>query len=467
MAAGTPTVNGKITVSGIVKADAGVSGGSGQQIFLKYSDLSTAEGIVVNGAVLNNSGPSSPGSIIFQNQVDSGDLAVRVNTSGLISAENSQLRFVQANESVKVVSTGTTPNGSLVGHIVSVARDITINVPVEGAFSKISIERLEASSGDVTVNAPRTFVEVLSTNSNAAISASQNVKLIGSGFDIGLNSTAGQDQIEGLSVTLESLNESINLGSDIRADNEIRIKATGSGNILSRGGTAGSKTTGEVTRLVISTEEGSIGESPFVPFNKPFLTEVTDLVASNTSNSSGAFVNIANTTSHPDGLRIANTASGGSFSIRSNGSVQVGNLEVRSGSIGITAGSGELRVRSASTLLATEGNLVLDNDDATLGTIVIAPAVTIKATTVTTDRNFRGNVAIYVGVPSIFGHNHSNPNVAIFGDATLVDFGNVGITALNDPSIVTVFQRLVQFDAQTRRAAIKLLGNVSITAQGN
>lgn len=110
---------------------------------------------------------------------------------------------------------------------------------------------------------------------------------------------------------------------------------------------------------------------------------------------------------------------------------------------------------------------MLDNDDATLGTIVIAPAVTIKATTVTTDRNFRGNVAIYVGVPSIFGHNHSNPNVAIFGDATLVDFGNVGITALNDPSIVTVFQRLVQFDAQTRRAAIKLLGNVSITAQGN
>lgn len=350
---------------------------------------------------------------------------------------------------------------------------MTVNIPVEGPVSSLVIEHLEATEDDVTVNAPRTRLTILSTDSDVAVTATKNVKLIGSGVDIGLNSSLGKDSIQGLMVSIESLNDNINVGSDVRADDQIKIKATGNGNILSSGvgtgGTIGSRNPGQSTTLIISTEEGRIGDNVLVPFSKPILTAVTNLIASNTSNSNGASINIRNVTSNAALLRIANTASGGDFQVESNGSVQVGNVNVANGSIAITADSGELRVRSSAVLIATEGNIGLANSDEALGTIVIAPGAYLKATTTSTDRFFRGNVLIHLGASATPSNNHSNLNVIVYGDPNFVDFGNVGITALaSDPAnSATAFNRTIGFDAKTRMGAIRLLGNVSITAQGN
>lgn len=469
---GSPSVNGKITVKGTVQADSGFAGGAGKSLILGYSLLGTGDGVVIsgNGTVSNNGSDNglAGGNIIFKNQVSSAALSVRIDNFGFVSAINGTVRFLQPDGNVSIAGTSTAESGPIKGGIVATGKNVDIKFPVAGVGSEFRLENINASSGDVVVNVPGSSVAIIPSGPDSTVQAAQKVNLTATTVEIGLlNATPGQVSVKGGIVTIKALIDGITLGTDVRAHNEITLTAENSGRIKSIGGKVGSVTGGETTRLSISTEQGSIGDNPFVPFSKPLLTEVSSLVVSTPSNSSTT-VNISNSTSNQNGLRVDDLSLGGSFQLASNGSIRIGTITVANGSIDITAGTGELRVRSGASLLATEGNIGLANSDTTLGTIVIAPAVTMKATTVTTERNFRGNVAIYLGsVLPIFGHNHSNPNVAVFGDTTLVDFGDVGITALNDPSTINVFQRLVQFYAGTRREAIKLLGNDSITAQGN
>jgi hypothetical protein len=466
--AGSPTVNGIVTItSGTVIADAGISGGNAQQVTLKYSNPGTTDGIIVGGTSLvsnNASSSSAAGSIIFQNQNDTATLGLQVNGAAVISAIKGTLRLIQPNGIIDISGNSTAVDGPLLGNIVATSKDIAVNFPVAGG--PLTIQTMRATTGNVTINALNSAVVVIATGSADAVSAvAGNVNLSADGFQIGLGAAPGQDFVQGLTVSIQtgtSSNANIFLGSDVRADDQITLAVHGIGNIKSIGGRAGSVSPGESTRLDVSVENGTIGNGD----TDPFLTGVSELGVVTTTSATTAVVSISNQTSNTAGLLIDdNLIIGGFFIIQSNGDVSVGNVTSGQGLLSITSGTGTLLVRSNAVITANEGNIALQNSDASSGIISVGAGANLTAKTGTTN-GFLGNVLIYLGAIAQAGNNHLNTNVMINGDPNFVDFGNVGIDAFTPVNTVNVTKRTVGFDAKTTHSAIALHGSVTITAQG-
>lgn len=242
------------------------------------------------------------------------------------------------------------------------------------------------------------------------------------------------------------LRGNMNLNASITANHSITLSTYGSGSIAQTAGTV------SATTLQLASYFGSFGTS-----SRPLNISVNELQVTTLG---GSAYLLASGSAILDSSIV-----GGSFNLSASGSLTVNSIAAGYGSINLAAGSGALTVNAGSFLFANEGNIRLQNNDLSAGSITLGRGATIFAFTLCDPRS--GNVSLTIGpLPQtpVAGKTPSNV-LAVSTYGGKVYFGSNGIDAGNYKSTVLALGRNVVFNTGARPgSAIKLEGKNTIIA---
>ena len=419
-------------------------------------------GMVVNGT-LNAS------SLTLQTTANNGGISMASSSSGanLTATSGSVNLTTQGSGSIMqtgaytAIAAGTVNLSSAGGSIGSTGNNIMT------ATSELSVNAggsaFVTNNGALTVNqsAAGNQLEITTTGSNAGITtagtltASTGLLQLAASGNIVVNNVLSGD-----SLTLQTnsaSNGSITLNTEVTGTTgTTTIYAGGSGNIVQNAGTIYGDT------VNLQSDTGNIGTDPTAG-GAAINTAATTALSANTSvNGTGTvFINQAG------GVTLNSSSAGGNFSltVTGTGSTTVGSVATGNGSITVdTSSSGSaLNVAANANISANEGNVYLENDNTSTGTILIGNGATISATT---GGATLGQVLISIGTPGIGVSGVAPANtIANPVDGGQIFFGNNGISDVGPTNSVNADGGTVIFNTNnSANTAILLNGGATINA---
>ena len=252
-------------------------------------------------------------------------------------------------------------------------------------------------------------------------------------------------------------NGGIALNAGVTGSTSATLTANGSGSITQ---TAGTITSGA---LALSTGTGNIGTDPTAG-GAAINTAVSGTLSANTSTTGSGTVFIVQS----GGVTLNNSTAGGNFSltVTGSGSTTVNSITTGNGSITVdtSSTSSALNVAPGATVYANEGNITLENDNTTSGTIAIGSGAVVSANTA---GSVLGNVYIVLGAaPAIPVAGMTPPNtVANPTYGGTIYFGTNGISDTTPTNYVNANGGTVVFNTGSAAGSnISLGGGATVDA---
>jgi hypothetical protein len=329
------------------------------------------------------------------------------------------------------------------------------NAPVTTSAANLTITAGGTGSGNVFVDATNATVKLNASTGGNSVSGSFDLTL-GTGVTTltvgGVLSSSNLDLGEA-SGSNANIILSANVGA---AGGTTTISAAGAGNITQ---TAGLVLGANIT-LGSTTSNGFIGTS-----TKSVATAASSKLTLDTSTSGTGNVYDANN----QNVTLDNSQAGGNFTVASTGGLSVNSVTTGAGSITLSSNGGVLTVNGGTNqILATSGNITLQNSNTTTGIINIENGAKIY-----TQGTVAGSEAIYIYIgtkpttlvqgttPMNITPSFISPGQVYFGPATT----SKNIHASGTNNLVNADGRNVVFSAGTAAAStITLNGDVTITA---
>jgi hypothetical protein len=187
------------------------------------------------------------------------------------------------------------------------------------------------------------------------------------------------------------------------------VNADGSGSISGVGLVSGAS-------VALISGTGNIGIS-----DAAAVKTVTANLTANTSGLGKVFVSNAGT------LTIGTSHAGGTFQVKTNGSLTVGDVVTEGGSINLVASTGSLTLQAGKHLTAVEGNVSLQVTSTTGSSILLDTGSGITAAR-STNNTALGNVTIFTGASATKTRGNPGTVTEVVNAPNLIFYGT-GITA--------------------------------------
>lgn len=299
------------------------------------------------------------------------------------------------------------------------------------------IGSLNTSTKSLTISAPNGSAVVRNTG---ALTLQANVAEL---FSISNSGALTAKTLKGSDIDVFAAGNIILNGPVGQTGAIVDVTAFGSGNITGTGTITGSA-------LTITSGSGNIGTGAGLK------TSVDELLVQTSGKGAVAISNSST-------LNSLIAQSGGNLSVTANGGMTVGNVSSANGGVKLVSKVGALDITSNASIIAGNGNVVIQSMDKTNGTINVQYGATIQASGTTATN---GNVSIFIGssAGSVAGTAPANVDVTTVAPGKVL-FGKNSITAEAPVNILNANQRNIVFSTGTRpSSAITLGGLVTITA---
>lgn len=384
-----------------------------------------------------------------------------ITTSGALIATVTTLRAQEGNSDVTIgadigkVGGTTTIAASGLGNITQTGGDIlgatatlssgggdigSLASPIQTSASRILFST--TGGGDVFVEAPAAVN--LGPSSGGATGTFQLTAP-------GVITVSGA--IGGGTVTLQTLNNSnvvLATGALVGSlGSTVTILADGSGNITQIATT----TTVQGGSVNFITSTGNIGTSA-----QPIRTAATNLIA-NTASQSGMLGSVV--ISNSGAVSVDNSGAGSLFSVTATGNLTIGDVTAGNGSVSLVSTLGNVGVMAGSQVTAGNGDLLIQTNNATTGTVQIGQNAAVSAISPVPGQ---GNVRIFIGpAPKtpIAGTTPANVTPVVSGGGQIF-YGTGTVTAIAPTNTITAKGANVIFNG--RAGSVSLAGGVSILA---
>ncbi len=482
--AGTVNTNGNVTASTIILNTAN-NGNINVNANLGQSSSSVS-------LSTNNNGYITTGShgVIIANSLSlvSPNGEIGFNGQGLITQANNVI--FSANLSVGINNTSSSLNigasGSGANLYVFNSGNITasglISAPVLGLYSFTGTSGVGSANSLIQVNAHNVAFETLNNQGSVYINDTYNGNVtvqnsqVGNVFKLdtvsgvlllGLidqNNVISQGQISGSIVAIATSGGfGILNASPINSNDFIFLTASQNGYIAQQNGYQGSTSILTAPNVALVSGGGAIGGA-----SGTSLLVNSGKVAVSTLGA-GGYVYIYDEAANSG---INGGQSGSYFTFNTNGNVNIygsiatgAGVNANGGSLNIS-GNGliNIGVGSAVSLLANNGNIVVQDNNSASGSIHLYNSDTVSTKAI--DPSL-GSVVFNVGTYSEVNNNNPNPsNITVNTAGTgKVYFGTNGITAASGGNVLNALNQNIVFNTGSLNAnSLTLGGNVKITA---
>lgn len=401
-----------------------------------------AQVININSSGVFNAGANGVVSITASEAINvSSGVRLRVNDSSLqMSAGQINLADARVNAESDLSISGAISGTNFV--LRSREGELNISGNVSGQDFRLN------SWSDLNINGQLSGDDFRLVSRNGDIQASGAI----SGDEFSIRSKAGDitlgGALSGRNINISTgRNGDIVFGASAAASNELHVSAGGSGDIIQKAGILSAHS------MVLDSGTGNIGSS------RDALDVSSGELRLDTQRN--GLVNI----NAQGNLTLLDSRSGGDFSLKASGNLNVNDIETNHGSIYLQ-GHGQVRVEKGSHIQANQGNLTIINSDLKNGQITIGKNSELIALS-NSSRNGLGNVYISIGdLPKKPVEGRAPKGLQVSekwgGNAY---FGANGITVKGSGNEVNAWGSNVVFNTGSRSAsAITLEGGVYILA---